>query len=132
MSGYPMRSLAATPSSLTILSRVRSVDEFLAELARRGLYEQARLIADSFHITPREMFDDAPSNHPRCSPKPRARAAFYLHLHDALSWSYPSIGRLVGRDHTTVLAACAKLRRTPDARPSVTRLRVQTRLRVAP
>jgi len=63
------------------------------------LYDHAEAIARCWHIPLRDMF------HSRRPPAPFAREAFYAHLRE-LWWSYPRIGALVGRDHTTILTAC--------------------------
>lgn len=69
------------------------------KLRERDLYDQAAAIAACWHLTLRDMFES------RTRPAPFARVAFYRYLRD-LGWSYPRIGELVGRDHTTVIAAC--------------------------
>jgi len=44
----------------------------------------------------------------------RARAAVWIHLHDDRRMSYTAIGRLFGRDHTTVIAIVAGYRGKVD------------------
>ena len=69
------------------------------ELRRRGLLDVAEDIARGLHLTVEDMFSAL-----RMRPIPEARRSFYGYLW-SLGWSYQAIGRLVGRDHTTVMAA---------------------------
>jgi len=71
----------------------------MRQLRELDLYDHAEAIARCWCITVDDMFRS------RRPPAPFAREAFYLHLRD-LGWSYPRIGALVGRDHTTVMVAC--------------------------
>lgn len=68
------------------------------ELRKRGLYDVAEDIARESHLTVGDMFAC------RYAPGPEARRKFYAYLR-ALGWGYPMIGKLVGRDHSTVMAA---------------------------
>ena len=76
-----------------------SLHKLVDRLRERDLYDQAAAIAACWHLTVRDMFESG------TQPAPFARVAFYRYLRD-LGWSYPRIGDLVGRNHTTVIAAC--------------------------
>lgn len=68
-------------------------------VAAHGLAEVAQRIARQHGLTVAEMFSEG-----RAPPLPKARAAFYEHLRE-LGWSFPRIGALMGKDHTTILTA---------------------------
>lgn len=89
----PARAKVASPSLV-------ETPEALARRFRElDLYDHALAIARCWHITLHDMI------HSLRRPAPSARQAFYRYLRD-LGWSYPRIGAFVGRDHTTILAAC--------------------------
>ena len=67
-------------------------------LRERGLLDVAQDIARGLHITLDELFSW------RMRPAPEGRAKFYAYLW-SLGWSYPAIGKLVRRDHSTIMAA---------------------------
>ncbi len=94
-----------------------TVDHVLENLSSRDLLELAVTIARKFHIDVREMFART-----KTKPGPEARAAFYAHLIHVLGWSYPRIGELVGRDHSTIQYAVKKCG---------PRVEVESRVRVA-
>jgi len=77
-------------------SAFETLEHRLREL---DLYDHAEAIARCWHITLRDML------YSRSPPAPFAREALYRHLRE-LGWSYPRIGALVGRDHSTILTAC--------------------------
>lgn len=67
-------------------------------LQQRDLLDVAASCAKDHHVPL-----DAMLGRSREMPLPIARGRFYAYLR-ALGWSYPAIGKLVGRDHTTVLS----------------------------
>lgn len=69
------------------------------ELRKRGLYDVAEDIARGLHITVPEMLGGR--KHPVVC---EARRMFYRYLY-ALGWSYGMIGKLLGKDHSTVMYA---------------------------
>lgn len=81
-------------SGLSLLERMRRV----------GLLALAESVASRHHITVGEMLGRR-----RTTQIVRARQEFYVALRRK-GFSYPEIGRIVGRDHTTVLHACRGLR----------------------
>jgi hypothetical protein len=74
----------------------------LRRLHHLDLYAEARVIAQRWHLTLEDMFESTRR------PAPRARADFYRRLR-GLRWSYHRIGELVGRDGSTVRAACLEI-----------------------
>lgn len=68
----------------------------LDALDQRDLLEPAQRIAKAHGLTVEAMFTD------RALPAPMARAEFYAILHGEMGWSEAAIGRLVGKDHTTI------------------------------
>ena len=91
-----------------------NVDQILEALSQRDLLELAQVIARKFHIDVREMWARS-----KTKPGPAARAEFYAHLVDVLGWSYPRIGELVGRDHSTIMYAVKKCGSRVDVGPKV-------------
>jgi len=83
--------------------QLRTADELVASIARRRGLRAKDVVG--------------PGRNP---PLVAARLELYRALR-AQGWSYPMIGRLVGRDHTTVLIACA-----PEAKQAVRRARSRT------
>ena len=77
-----------------------SRDEFdvAQHLRERGLLDVARDIADAHHVTLDEILGRDRTPH-----HVRARVVFWAVLR-ARGLSYPAIGRMVGRDHTSVIA----------------------------
>jgi chromosomal replication initiation ATPase DnaA len=80
----------------------------IEELEQRDLLQGAQRIARSYRLSLAEMFSKS-----RTRPAPEARAAFYRELRE-LGWSYPRIGELVGKDHTSVLDA-VRAHEAPEA-----------------
>ena len=79
--------LSPRPDPLAALEASGTADEIRAAAAREG-------------ATVDEVF--GPS---RVAHVVRARRAAMRVVRDRLAWSYPAIGRLFGRDHTSVMAA---------------------------
>lgn len=84
---------------------MRDVVAIRAALAEVNLLGVAEAIAGRYHITLDEMLSDS-----REEPRPRARQALWLELHHR-GWSQPRIGRIVGRDHSTVGVGIRQVRR---------------------
>lgn len=76
-----------------------------AELRERGLYDEAFECARKVGATLAEMFSASRAQH-----AVRARQMFMKHLVEERGWSSTAVGKLLGRDHTTVLAAVRKSR----------------------
>lgn len=76
----------------------------LAERLRaRGLYPLAETAAKKHHVLVGEMLGRG-----RSPSLVRARADLFVALRH-LGMSYPEIGAMLDRDHTTVMAACKRL-----------------------
>ena len=75
-----------------------ATEEIILELRRRGLYEDARRVAKAHDITLEQMFSKR-----RHKGEAMARQAFWAELYARGTWSYPQIGALCARDHTTVM-----------------------------
>lgn len=71
------------------------------KLRERDLLTVAQDIARELHVTVEDMFSRS-----RERPHPEGRGRFYAYLF-ALGWSYPAIGRLVSRDHTSIISSLA-------------------------
>jgi chromosomal replication initiation ATPase DnaA len=78
----------------------RPIEDIRQDLANSGLYDLASACAREFNVTLAAML--GPS---RFKAECRARSLFWAALYARGDWSYPEIGRLVGRDHTTVMDA---------------------------
>lgn len=76
---------------------VRAAMAFLDDLRWRDLLEPFTQIAERHGALVSEMFSRCRSKHIVTA---RVEAWLYLRNH---GWSYPSIGRLFDRDHTTVI-----------------------------
>lgn len=69
------------------------------ELADRGLLEDFTHIAQNHHVGLNDVFSRG-----RMAPVAAARKAMMALLRQR-GWSYPAIGKLFGRDHSTVMGA---------------------------
>lgn len=74
------------------------------ELAKRRLLSIVQEAAELYHVRPEEILGRG-----RSKSIARARHSVFLSLR-VRGLSYPEIGRLMGRDHTTVLAVCQRMR----------------------
>lgn len=83
---------------------MRDAAAIRAALEELNLIGVAQAIAGRYHVTVDEMLSDS-----REEPRPRARQALWLELYHR-GWSLPRIGRVIGRDHTTVLTGIRKVR----------------------
>jgi hypothetical protein len=82
------------------MASMRRVEtEFVRELRERGLFAMAHAICLSLGVTVDELGEDC-----RLGPVIEARRRLSLYLHDELKWSYPMMGRLLRKDHSTVHA----------------------------
>lgn len=79
----------------------RPESAFETELRERGLYNVAHAICLALSVLVDELHGAL-----RYPSIVAARRLFALHLRTELGWSYPQIGRLLGRDHTTVMMLC--------------------------
>lgn len=77
----------------------------IAELRQRDLFEIVERIARRFNVTAREV-----CGHGRSKPVAMARHAVWAELYALGHWSYPRIGQLFRRDHTTIVTAVRKYR----------------------
>jgi chromosomal replication initiation ATPase DnaA len=77
---------------------MKTTDEILIQLCDLGLDGVACVIAQRHALTLPEMF-----SRDKHEPLPQARAEFYAYMKFVRGWSYPKIGQLVGRDHTTIM-----------------------------
>ncbi|MCL2777744.1 MAG: hypothetical protein FWD73_07040 [Polyangiaceae bacterium] len=94
-------------------SKGRPVKAIISELEERDLLELAKKVAARHWVTVHEMLGTS-----RESPLPKARREFWCELYD-LGWSTARIGRLVGRDHTTILVQLPPDRRGPRVHQQV-------------
>lgn len=78
-----------------------SAAEKLAPLEACGVAEEIRTIAANAGATVDEVLGPSRVGH-----VVRARRAAMRLVRERLAWSYPAIGRLFGRQHMAVLAAC--------------------------
>lgn len=78
--------------------RPTSTEEIVLELRRRSLYEDARRIARAHGVTIEQMFSKR-----RRKGEAMARQAFWAELYSRGCWSYPQIGALCARDHSTII-----------------------------
>lgn len=76
-----------------------TTEGILLELRRRNLYEDARRIACAHGVTIEQMFSKR-----RHKGEAMARQAFWADLYARGCWSYPQIGELCAKDHTTIMA----------------------------
>jgi hypothetical protein len=83
-----------------------------ADLAERDLLEAAERSASARGTTVEEMLSRGRTPHLAA-----ARADFYAYLAGSLGWSPGAIGRLVGRDRSSVAQALAKLAGSPPMAP---------------
>lgn len=74
-------------------------------LEERGLLEQCRAIALKHNVLMKEICSRA-----RTKRISEARRKVWKHLHK-IGFSFPEIGRLFDRDHTTVVSVCDHRRR---------------------
>ena len=77
----------------------RSVQAIVEELDKRDLLEEARKVARAHHVTLAEMLGNS-----RSAGHCNARFELWAVLSGTLGWSTVTIGKLFGRDHTTVIA----------------------------
>lgn len=83
----------------------------LGALARMGLLDGLYQIAKKHRVLLEDVLDDV-----RSKTVTKARIACYLHLR-ALGMSYPEIGKVMLRDHTTVLHAVRRHSHEPREAP---------------
>jgi len=74
------------------------------KLDGRGLLKMAERIAEAHGVSVEDMFSAVRG----FSAVPRARQAMWAELYATGNWSYPRIGQLFGRDHTTIMAGVRK------------------------
>lgn len=67
-------------------------------LRARGLWPALALVAKAYHVTPDDVLGAR-----RDKSVSAARASYCWALHESRGLSYPEIGRLLGRDHSTVM-----------------------------
>jgi chromosomal replication initiation ATPase DnaA len=84
---------------------VIAIDQLIAELEERDLLTLAKQFAKAHSVTLEEMLGAD-----RCRPAAAARHEFWTHLYDQGHWSYPRIGVLFGRDHSTIMQAVKQCR----------------------
>jgi chromosomal replication initiation ATPase DnaA len=82
-----------------------AIDQLIAELEERDLLLLAKQFAKAHSVTLEEMLGAD-----RCRPAAAARHEFWTHLYDQGHWSYPRIGALFGRDHSSISYAVRKCR----------------------
>jgi chromosomal replication initiation ATPase DnaA len=76
-----------------------AIHEIANRLHERGLLADADRIAAEHHVTRDEILGVT-----RVAHVVRARDALIAHLRDK-GFSYPGLGNILGRDHTTLIAA---------------------------
>jgi chromosomal replication initiation ATPase DnaA len=86
----------------------------LGALANMGLLDGLIAIAKENHVLLDHVFSDSRSKNVL-----RARTACYLHLRDK-GLSYPEIGRIMMRDHTTIIHVIKKYRNDERRRAAET------------
>jgi chromosomal replication initiation ATPase DnaA len=95
---------------MTILSgarpRAMSFPEAESYLRKRGAWPAIERIARDEGVQPRDIWTTK-----RDADTSAARRRAMAVLRWSSRWSYPHIGRIFGRDHTTVIAACRKYER---------------------
>lgn len=86
-------------------STMRTVDVnlYLERLSQTGVLEIMRAEVARRGVLMTEIFSRDQTAHIAS-----ARAELMLIVRERLGWSYPAIGKLFGRDHTTVIIACRK------------------------
>jgi chromosomal replication initiation ATPase DnaA len=82
---------------MVVSLRAKAEENVREYLRTRGLEEAAERIALAHNVTVLDLHAKAPK-YPHLV---RARLSWWEHLRE-LGWSYPAIGRFVGRDHTTI------------------------------
>ena len=82
----------------------RTLDEFVNELRELGVFKEVQEICSKHGV----VRVPALRSSSRLKHIARARHEAMLFIWRRFKWSYPAVGRLFGRDHTTVMAACRK------------------------
>jgi hypothetical protein len=93
----PARSPLA-PAGSAVRS-VKRVTDIIRELEIRDLLEIARRVARNHYVTLEELLGRT-----RRSPEARARHELWYLLYEQIP-SFPKLGEIFGRDHTTILSA---------------------------
>lgn len=83
----------------------------LERIGEAGLYDIATDIALAHGLSLLDMISSG------SKPAPRARAVFYRRLYDRFGYSTTAIGKLIGKDHSTIVDALKQV-------DPITRLRV--------
>jgi len=66
-------------------------------------------VAEAHGLTPRDLLGRS-----RMRPITRARMTAYAEIRDRLGYSYPEIGMIFGRDHTTILHGVRQARKREE------------------
>lgn len=80
------------------------VEKFISRLKEMGIFDEVVQL-----IRPRGVSIEDLISRDRHKNVSAARHEIMYWIRTKLKWSYPEIGRLFGRDHTTVLDACRKV-----------------------
>lgn len=78
---------------------------FVSRLKEMGIYDEVALLIRSRGVLVEDLIGRG-----RTKIVTTARHEIMYWIRNKLKWSYPEIGKLFGRDHTTVLLACRKVR----------------------
>jgi chromosomal replication initiation ATPase DnaA len=85
-----------------------TIEAIIERLAERDLLDVALRFAREHNVTVRELVGGSHERAPSW-----ARQALWSFLYSLGHWSYPRLGHLFGRDHSTILAGVrAHLQRT--------------------
>lgn len=88
---------------------MKKVAVIIRELEIRDLLEITRQIARKHYVTVEELLGRG-----RCSPEAKARHELWHRLYDQIP-SFPKLGEIFDRDHTTILTAVHKYERAHPA-----------------
>lgn len=80
------------------------IPKFLCRLKEMGIYDEVVRL-----IRPRGVLVEELVGRGRTKNVSAARHEIMYWIRTKMKWSFPEIGKLFGRDHTTVLLACRKV-----------------------
>ena len=82
------------------------VKEKIQRLKTLGVYEDATKVVIQHGATLEEVFSDSRLKHIAM-----ARHELMYFFRERFQWSYPAVGALFDRDHTTIIAAMQKIKK---------------------
>jgi len=85
---------------------LRPCDEKVNRLRAMGIYEDAKKVVARHGAALEDVFTTSRLKHISA-----ARMELMMFIRETFQWSYPALGELFDRDHTTIIAAIQKIKK---------------------